>query len=286
MTDVFYFGCIRVAGHYLFDPRTQRSVYDVPHPWQGEPHIDGGLAPAKRAERYNIVEAPQGQAALHYKRGWTALAFWDRTVDSRGACSSTFLAKGFFDYDELVDLAKAQWPALWERFERGGDPPAPPRPGLRQSAREPTPFTVKHVETVSDGWGIAESARRGANGVKLLEHDWSPDDLRDKGWMVAVHNDYHQNGEWFTFWLVTKDGEALKGEGSTDAVALNQIRLQLELPCTPLYAHQILEFAKALQHGDEKHREWLLDAARAFMLGEPLPLPQPLENIDDGLTDG
>lgn len=59
-----------------------------------------------------------------------------------------------------------------------------------------------------------------------------PDDLRAKGWTVAVHNDYEQGGERFTFWLMTKKGSniALKGEGKTDAEALDQIREQIRAP--------------------------------------------------------
>jgi hypothetical protein len=33
----------------------------------------------------------------------------------------------------------------------------------------------------------------------------------------------------------------------------------------------VLEFAWKVQHGDEKHREWLLAAARAWVDGRPLP---------------
>lgn len=61
----------------------------------------------------------------------------------------------------------------------------------------------------------------------------SADDLRSKGFKVAVHNDYELNGERFTFWLLTiplgnQHGHAIvrafKGEGKTDAEALDQIR--------------------------------------------------------------
>lgn len=47
--------------------------------------------------------------------------------------------------------------------------------------------------------------------------------LRDDGWTVAVHNDYRLNGEPHTFWLFTKNGRAVKGEGSTDEEALAEI---------------------------------------------------------------
>jgi hypothetical protein len=54
-----------------------------------------------------------------------------------------------------------------------------------------------------------------------------PDDIRSQGWMVAVHNDYRQDGKLYTFWLFTKGERAVKGEGLTDKEALNQIRRKL-----------------------------------------------------------
>jgi hypothetical protein len=54
------------------------------------------------------------------------------------------------------------------------------------------------------------------------------DDLRARGWSVAVHNDYRQGGEARTFWLLTHpDGRWAKGEGRTDAEALEKIRAYL-----------------------------------------------------------
>lgn len=55
----------------------------------------------------------------------------------------------------------------------------------------------------------------------------SPSDIRAKGWMVAVHNDYRLGGKFHTFWLFTKDGRRVKGEGVSDAVALNQVREEI-----------------------------------------------------------
>jgi len=51
-----------------------------------------------------------------------------------------------------------------------------------------------------------------------------PDDLRAAGWSVAVHNDYRLNGRFHTFWLFTKDGRAVKGEGQSDREALDIVR--------------------------------------------------------------
>lgn len=53
------------------------------------------------------------------------------------------------------------------------------------------------------------------------------DDLREQGLMVAIHNDYRTGDGPRTFWLMThKDGWWAKGEGRTDAEALNEIRGQ------------------------------------------------------------
>ncbi len=56
----------------------------------------------------------------------------------------------------------------------------------------------------------------------------SADDIRDKGWTVAGHNDYRLHGATYTFWLFTHpDGRWVKGEGKTDAEALNQVRAEI-----------------------------------------------------------
>lgn len=59
--------------------------------------------------------------------------------------------------------------------------------------------------------------------------------LRQQGWSVAVHNDYRLDGEARTFWLLTHPlGHWIKGEGRTDAEALEQATDALErLPSTP-----------------------------------------------------
>lgn len=54
--------------------------------------------------------------------------------------------------------------------------------------------------------------------------------LRDKGWRVAVHNDYRQDGQDMTFWLLTRVDSHLyvKGEGTSDADALRQCAADAE----------------------------------------------------------
>jgi len=57
--------------------------------------------------------------------------------------------------------------------------------------------------------------------------------LREAGWMVAVHNDYRQDGKLKTFWLFVKDGRAIKGEGDTDSEAVAQCYALAANPSVP-----------------------------------------------------
>lgn len=59
-----------------------------------------------------------------------------------------------------------------------------------------------------------------------------PDDIQMGGWSVAVHNDYRLNGKRHTFWLFTRTLQsgitvAVKGEGESNAVALNAVRAEI-----------------------------------------------------------
>jgi hypothetical protein len=46
--------------------------------------IDGGFCP-------QIEDAQSGEARIHHVEGWTVLAFWDRSGDSRPSSHSTFV---------------------------------------------------------------------------------------------------------------------------------------------------------------------------------------------------
>lgn len=102
--DVYYYGPIRSAGHYLWVSDTKSyHIYNHPHPWGSK--IDGSLTPQDNDR--------EGEALIHHKDGWTALSFWDRTVDKRGGSHSTYIANKTLNYDEMVDLAKKTFPKRW-----------------------------------------------------------------------------------------------------------------------------------------------------------------------------
>lgn len=60
-------------------------------------------------------EAAQGQAALVRVNGWTVLAYWDRSGDSRPNSNSAFAAKGDHSFDDMIAAAEDQYPWVFER---------------------------------------------------------------------------------------------------------------------------------------------------------------------------
>lgn len=95
------------------------------------------------------------------------------------------------------------------------------------------PGTVeKLIERLQSDDVVDEAGRRVGIPVEpemVFVNVWasSPADIRAAGWMVAVHNDYTQDGVWNTFWLFTKGDRCVKGEGRSDGEALNEVRRQL-----------------------------------------------------------
>lgn len=118
---VFYFGCWDRAGHFFYT-ETGRTVYDDPTcPWK-DFEVDGCLQPGcfkNRFNRWDRAGATQeeGEALIHHRGGWTALSFWDRSVDKRGGCNSTFFAEGTHDFEAMVQIAKQRFPKIWQRFQ-------------------------------------------------------------------------------------------------------------------------------------------------------------------------
>src|SRR3954464_1419685 len=96
----YYFGCWNSVGHYTHDPKGKHvyskrggGFYPDDQPWE---KIDGMLTPGQRNDQGRLVydamsKEHQGEAALHHKDGWTALAIHDFTVDSRPNSNSVFL---------------------------------------------------------------------------------------------------------------------------------------------------------------------------------------------------
>jgi hypothetical protein len=112
---VYYYGCANDdAGHFLWAPdRSSRfglegvRNFRMAQPWGVG--IDGPIE----------ADFPQtqGKAHLHYRDGWTALWFWDRSVDSRPGSHSTFIAEGTLSLEAMLVLARERFPEVWARYK-------------------------------------------------------------------------------------------------------------------------------------------------------------------------
>lgn len=122
----YYFGCWQQPGHHLYHVggRAVHSHDGVPFdPSDNARWLDGGLAPRCVGSsigrpccaflggvRIQSTEAPQGRFLLHWIRGYTLIAWWDRTQgDDRGACNSVFIVEGEHTAAEMLAL----WPELF-----------------------------------------------------------------------------------------------------------------------------------------------------------------------------
>ncbi len=119
---MLYFGPLVTSGHFLFHDNGMGADYDEREkaPWKGH-EIDGKLQPGCFIDRWGHwdTSGPQieGEALIHHKNGWTALSFWDRTIDQRYGCNSTFMAEGTFTFEEMVELAKTRFAERWSKMK-------------------------------------------------------------------------------------------------------------------------------------------------------------------------
>ncbi len=118
---MLYFGPLEESGHWMYHDNGAKafkwtregcpwSDLDIDGPLQpGQPHPEDRLKRRTRPMR-------EGEALLHHKEGWTALCFWDSTIDTRPGCSSTYIAKGVFTFEEMVGLAKERFAERWNKM--------------------------------------------------------------------------------------------------------------------------------------------------------------------------
>jgi len=109
-----YFGCWNSAGHFLNDVHG-RTVHHKPAdlPW------DDGLMDTGLLKNGRIPDQPNGK--VYWTGGgkafWYAFYWWDRSVDTRGACNSGFYVRGFGwpESEEAFAYACEQFPHVVKR---------------------------------------------------------------------------------------------------------------------------------------------------------------------------
>lgn len=120
---ILYFGCkTGQPGHHLFHSEWwQPNQYDQKHRrldggWTSH-MLDGVYAPRDPRE-------PQGKYAAHFVHGWTVVAWWDRSVDTRFKCNSAFLVEGLHAPAAAIEHAAKAFPSVIAR-QPGGLAPHP-----------------------------------------------------------------------------------------------------------------------------------------------------------------
>lgn len=109
-----YFGCgPHDSGHYLFNESGQKAHYygTNPHAWLQAMCWDCCLAPQPE----NVLYA----AALSRLGGWgySALSWWDRSMDKCGRSNSTILAPDMsIDPAVMLDEATRRFPWVFSRL--------------------------------------------------------------------------------------------------------------------------------------------------------------------------
>jgi hypothetical protein len=117
----YYFGCIDTPGHFLWTPALRRVFYDaIPQSWPFGPgggKLDAGYATGPLPKcGFGPTFEIQSRAKLSHIKGWTVLAIWDRTVDTRPGSNSNFVAKGELDFAQIAALATQHFPTIWKRI--------------------------------------------------------------------------------------------------------------------------------------------------------------------------
>lgn len=98
----FYFGCDGQSGHHLHDERLSRI-----HGERGFERFDGGLCPPAAEGLYIAALTRLGGL------GYSALAFWDQTIDSRPGSNSIFFAPSLIVHPvSMWALAQHKFPAI------------------------------------------------------------------------------------------------------------------------------------------------------------------------------
>lgn len=162
-----------------------------------------GVFPAE-----HVAQAPAAQAGAskdEWQDGWNA--YQDFTN------GDTSVVNPYVGESERWKRWESGWIAAWRNDPR---PPHGAAPLGNLAENEGDPETIRTI------WHDAPTSPSPPEGAPETATTMLRN-LRDGGWSVAVHNDYRQDGERLTFWLLThSNGYWIKGEGRTDDIALGE----------------------------------------------------------------
>lgn len=114
MSEIYYFGCVGGIGHHLHKPSEHGPV----RPDRREHRkvawmkiCDGGLG-LEDIDGGNT----EGCGIWAYVRGYSIVSFWDRSIDSRGGSTSSFLVKGLHSFAAVLECAENFFPNIFKRY--------------------------------------------------------------------------------------------------------------------------------------------------------------------------
>lgn len=116
------------TGHYFAGPRGQEQysmrrrhdgqIEDHPEryvPWGFK--VDGGLAPRSAVNGIAAFSQDVVRLGAPEEQWWSAISWWDNSVDTRPGSSATFLADRRCGPIELLEEARAAFPQIFARFK-------------------------------------------------------------------------------------------------------------------------------------------------------------------------
>lgn len=117
---VLYYGCANGhSGHFLVEGGMKSVPYHDERdslPKAFAPNgavLDGGFCP--------VQTKAHGASLMHYVHGYTVLAMWDYSQDTRPGSNAVFIANGWHSFLAMKRIAAYQFPDVWQRIVAKGD---------------------------------------------------------------------------------------------------------------------------------------------------------------------
>lgn len=109
---MYYYGCFDNIGHHLYNTHYDRINMTTQLP-DDFPVFASALDGAFLFPKGMTQE---GNASWVLIGNWTIISFSDRSVDKRLGSNSSFVIRGRHTFDAAVELAKATFQQIWQRF--------------------------------------------------------------------------------------------------------------------------------------------------------------------------
>lgn len=125
MRILYYFGCIRDKGHYLWDSDSSQYYADQM----------AAKVPGLNARVLKCMDGTFPPGGINEDEGFyqesivppvRIIAWWDRSVDKRHASNSAFIGYGYESAEAILDDAMIKFPSVMKRQPRPQPQPMTP----------------------------------------------------------------------------------------------------------------------------------------------------------------